>query len=204
MYLARPAIGTIARALGIEALSSLTRSVVEDADLIADFVRLHATLEEGGHGQREFELLIEMLGTLFRRHASGGSRVVPAPRDQALVGKIVKVMRDRCSENLCLADLAECAGLTSFQMIRLFKRTVGMTPHVFLIRLRLNLACHHLRRGLPLAESALEAGFCDQSALTKHFKRCYGITPLQFATAARVRRSMTQFQTIQRTAEHPP
>jgi AraC-like DNA-binding protein len=30
----------------------------------------------------------------------------------------------------------------------------------------------------------LAAGFCDQSALTKHFKRWYGITPLQFAQAA--------------------
>jgi len=48
-----------------------------------------------------------------------------------------------------------------------------------------NAACRHIARGHSLAESALAAGFCDQSALTKHFKRCYGMTPLQFAKAVR-------------------
>jgi AraC-like DNA-binding protein len=94
-------------------------------------------------------------------------------------------MQTRYSENLCLDDLARVAGLTRFQLIRLFKRTVGLTPHAYLVQIRLNAACRHLKRGYPLAESALAAGFCDQSALTKHFKRSYGITPLQFADAAR-------------------
>jgi AraC-like DNA-binding protein len=88
-------------------------------------------------------------------------------------------------ENLGLGELAEVAGLTKFQLIGLFKRTVGLTPHAYLIQIRLNAACRLLRRGFPLAESALAAGFCDQSALSRHFKRCYGITPAQFASATR-------------------
>ena len=35
-----------------------------------------------------------------------------------------------------------------------------------------------------LADVATGVGFYDQSALNKHFKRCYGITPTQFARAA--------------------
>ena len=46
------------------------------------------------------------------------------------------------------------------------------------------MACRHLRRARPLADVASDVGFYDQSALTNHFKRCYGITPLQFARAA--------------------
>jgi AraC-like DNA-binding protein len=94
-------------------------------------------------------------------------------------------MHARYSENLGLDELARAAGLTKFQLIGLFKRAIGLTPHAYLVHVRLNAACRLLKRGLPLAESALAAGFCDQSALTKHFKRCYGITPLQFAAAAR-------------------
>jgi AraC-like DNA-binding protein len=41
-----------------------------------------------------------------------------------------------------------------------------------------------MRRGVSIAEAALAAGFYDQSALTNHFKRAYGITPLQWARAA--------------------
>jgi AraC-like DNA-binding protein len=40
-----------------------------------------------------------------------------------------------------------------------------------------------MRRGTPIAEAAAAVGFYDQSALTRHFKRSYGITPLQYARA---------------------
>ena len=65
-----------------------------------------------------------------------------------------------------------------------FKRTTGLTPHAYLTQIRLSMACRHLRHSRAIAEVATDVGFYDQSALTKHFKRCYGITPLQFARAA--------------------
>ncbi|HWK68136.1 MAG TPA: hypothetical protein VNS34_24700 [Rhizobiaceae bacterium] len=43
--------------------------------------------------------------------------------------------------------------------------------------LQVGLGCREDQR------AATESGFYDQSALTRHFKRCYGITPLQFARA---------------------
>lgn len=185
IYLARPAIDAIARALGIETVPFFTRSVIEDSDLIGRFVRLHAILEEDGDEQRSHEMIVDVLGTLFCRHGSHGIAAPPVPRDQALVRKIVEIMRAGYGERLCLASVAAGVGLTQFQMIGLFRRALGMTPHAFLNGVRLNTACYHLRRGVPLAEAAVEAGFYDQSALTKHFKRCYGITPLQFALATR-------------------
>ena len=89
------------------------------------------------------------------------------------------------NDDMYADELAGVAGLTRFQLIGLFKRSVGLTPHAYLIHVRLNAACRLLKRGLPLAECALAAGFCDQSALTRHFTRSYGITPRQFAAAAR-------------------
>jgi AraC-like DNA-binding protein len=60
-----------------------------------------------------------------------------------------------------------------------------MTPHAYLTQIRLESARAALRRAVPIAEAAIHAGFYDQAALTRIFKRCYGITPLQFAQAAR-------------------
>ena len=88
------------------------------------------------------------------------------------------------AQELRLEMLAADVGLTTFQLIGLFKRTIGLTPHAYLTQMRLGIACRHLRRARPLADVAAEVGFYDQSALNKHFKRCYGITPLQFARAA--------------------
>jgi AraC-like DNA-binding protein len=93
-------------------------------------------------------------------------------------------MRARHAESLLLEDLAAAYGLTVFQLIGAFKRTMGTTPHVALTHIRLNAACRLLRHGAPIAGVATATGFADQSALTKNFKRAYGMTPLQYAKAA--------------------
>jgi AraC-like DNA-binding protein len=184
MYLTQAAIDVVAEGLGIESVPYFTRNIFPDADLVSGFASLHRSLEAGADRFREHELLISAFGHLFGRRGSGGDRIEPAPRDRVLVHRIVDLMRQRFAENLLLGDLAATAGLSVFQLIGLFKRTIGSTPHVYLTHVRLNAACSRLRLGDSIAEAAIAAGFCDQSGLTKHFKRCYGITPLQFAKAA--------------------
>jgi AraC-like DNA-binding protein len=159
--------------------------MLRDADLIESVGRLHRSLEGERDDLRSEELAIDAFEKLFHRHGSGGGRPERAPQGRAIAGRIIELMRARHAENLGLEELSNVAGLTKFQLIGLFKRTIGLTPHAYLVHIRLNAACRLLKRGLPLAECAVEAGFCDQSALTKHFKRCYGITPAQFAAAAR-------------------
>jgi AraC-like DNA-binding protein len=184
MYLTQAAIDVVADGLGIEAVPYFTRNIFSDPDLVRSFATLHQALETGADRFREHELLISAFGDLFGRRGSGGDRIEPAPRDRILVRKITDLVRERFAENLLLGDLAATAGLSIFQLIGLFKRTIGTTPHVYLTHVRLNAACRHLGLGHSIAEAAVAAGFCDQSALTKHFKRAYGITPLQFAKAA--------------------
>jgi AraC-like DNA-binding protein len=183
-YLARPAIGDLARRFGIDTLPQLQESMLDDCDLIGRFDRLHRVLETEQDDLLADELVADAFGRLFERYGDGRRSKIPAGRD-AVVTRLVALMRERHAENLSLDQLAGLAGLSSFQLIGLFKRTVGLTPHAYLVHVRLKAACRLLRRGGSLADSALTAGFCDQAALNKHFRRCYGITPLQFAQASR-------------------
>ena len=125
-----------------------------------------------------------IFGRLFQRHGSGGNRIPAAPVDRQLLARVKDRMHANYACELRLEDLAAEVGLTTFQLIGLFKRTVGLTPHAYLTQVRLNMACRRLRHAPVLAEVATGVGFYDQSALNKHFKRCYGITPTQFARAA--------------------
>jgi AraC-like DNA-binding protein len=183
-YLARPAIGDLARRFGIDTLPHLQESMLDDCDLIGRFDRLHRVLETEQDDLLADELVADAFGRLFERYGDGRRSKIPAGRD-AVVTRLIALMRERHAENLSLDQLAGLAGLSSFQLIGLFKRTVGLTPHAYLVHVRLKAACRLLRRGGSLADSALTAGFCDQAALNKHFRRCYGITPLQFAQASR-------------------
>jgi AraC-like DNA-binding protein len=189
LYLAEAAIAEVAAGLGIERVPYFTRNRFADPDLIRDFLALHKVLEVGGDPFCQSQLLIESFGRLFARYGSGGGRIEAAPRERGLLARVVELMRARHAESLRLAELARYVGLTTFQLIGLFRRTTGLTPHAYLTQLRLAVACRHLRHGFPLAEVAAASGFYDQSALSRHFKRCYGITPLQFAHAARPHRT---------------
>jgi AraC-like DNA-binding protein len=185
LYLTRDALDEVADGLGLEEMPYFTRNLIADRDLIDAFLAMHLAIEEGRDVFRERELLIATFGRLFQRHGDGGGvRIDMAPRDLTLLRRVKDRMQAEYASDLRLEELAADVGLTTFQLIGLFKRTVGMTPHAYLTQVRLNVACRHLAHARPLVEVATDVGFYDQSALTKHFKRCYGITPLQFAKAA--------------------
>jgi AraC-like DNA-binding protein len=184
LYLTRLALDRLADELGVNEVPYFTRNTFADRDLIDAFHAMHLALEDGRDVFQERELLVDSFGALFERHGSGRTRLKTPPRDRILLAKAIERMRAEYATDLRLEDLAASVGLTTFQLIGLFKRTTGLTPHAYLTQVRLGVACRHLRHSPVLAEVATAVGFYDQSALNKHFKRCYGITPLQFAKAA--------------------
>ncbi|RXT46430.1 AraC family transcriptional regulator [Bosea sp. Tri-44] len=185
LYLTQPAIEAVSADLGIARPAYFMRNVLADADLIAAFARLHHVLDDGHDPLEERELLVASFGQLFARHGDGARSIPTAPRDEAAVSLVTKGMTSRHAESaLTLTEMGLWVGLTPFQLIGLFKRTVGLTPHAYLTQLRLKTAVRQLKASVPIAEAALASGFYDQSALTRHFKRSFGITPLQFQRAS--------------------
>lgn len=185
-YLERSAIDEVADGLGIGEVPRFSRNILKDRDLIEGFLRLHQALDDGQSDQlRRRELLVGTFGQLASRHGGTGGRVPLAPRDRAALNAVIEALRDRYPEHVMLQDLAAVAGLTQFQLIGLFRKGVGMTPHAYLTQVRLEGARGLLRTATPIAEAATLSGFYDQAALTRYFKRCYGITPRQFVQAAR-------------------
>jgi AraC-like DNA-binding protein len=84
-----------------------------------------------------------------------------------------------------LADLAAACGLSRFQLVRAFARVTGLTPHAYLVQRRVALARRLIARHTPLAEAAVEAGFADQSHMSRVFARTYGLSPGVYAAATR-------------------
>ncbi len=82
-----------------------------------------------------------------------------------------------------LEDLARPLGLDAAAFIRSFRREYGMPPHAWVLCLRISFAKGLLAAGYSLAYAALEAGFSDQSHLSRHFVRLVGTTPAAWARA---------------------
>jgi len=113
-------------------------------------------------------------------HAEPFGRSASQPR---AVADALRYIHTNYSRDLSLNDLAEAVHLSPFHLARLFKEALGVSPHQYLIQVRVNSARSLLSAGSgerSLAEVASAVGFADQSHLTRHFKRILGITPKQF------------------------
>ena len=82
------------------------------------------------------------------------------------------------SENIRIETLASSVGLSVYHFARAFKQSIGMPPHEFILRRRVERADQMLHRTeLPLSEIATAVGFSDQSHFARHFRRQTGFTP---------------------------
>ena len=90
------------------------------------------------------------------------------------------------AEAVGLEDAARQAGLSPFHFLRVFRRTLGVTPHQYLLRLRLREAARLLAGGaMSVTEVALEVGFQDLSNFVRTFKRAAGVSPARFSKRRR-------------------
>ncbi|WP_210405312.1 helix-turn-helix domain-containing protein [Limnobaculum zhutongyuii] len=84
---------------------------------------------------------------------------------------------DAPEQPVSLQELAHLTNLSRFQLLRGFAKEVGLPPHAYLLQRRVHLARKLLATNKSLSDTALEAGFADQSHMTRAFTRLLGITP---------------------------
>ena len=79
-------------------------------------------------------------------------------------------------EPIEVSTLASVAGRSQFHFSRVFTRSVGMTPHRYVVHLRLQRAIELVREGQSsFAEIAVRTGFADQSHLSRWVRRVRGV-----------------------------
>ena len=90
------------------------------------------------------------------------------------------------NQDIKLADLAGLIDMSQFHFSRLFKQSLGISPHRYLLQQRLEKAKQLLQNSDRLIiDIALECGFNNHSHLSKQFKQMIGLTPKAFRTTQR-------------------
>lgn len=117
---------------------------------------------------------------LLRQHTASKPRLPTyegglPPRQLSQVLDYVDTHLDR---NIRLADLAQLLDLSPFHFSRLFKQSIGATPHQYLKQQRIEHAKRLLKKTDQLiVDIALECGFNSHSHLSKQFRQLTGMTP---------------------------
>ncbi|WCM18084.1 AraC family transcriptional regulator [Paraburkholderia bryophila] len=79
-----------------------------------------------------------------------------------------------------LDELAAAAGRDRWSLSRDFRALFGTSPHRYLTMRRLDRVRQLVVHGTSLADAAAASGFSDQSHMTRHFKRAWGVAPAQW------------------------
>lgn len=161
----------------------------QDADLARLLLRL-ARLREGVTQDSKLaidETVAELAGWIVTRVYRGKSRVESGEigLSRVTLRRVVDHIRDNLQSGLGLEELSRLANLGPHHFCRMFRRSTGLTPRQYVIRMRVDHAMKLMRRErhLTLSAVASEAGFVDQSHLTNTFRKVTGSTPAAWRDA---------------------
>lgn len=185
LYLAPRGVADIAADVfdrGIESIDLRDVLRVDDPVIAHIAAQMEREARGGGVGERLYVDSLQLQASIhllrryadvgFREHAGSGAL---SPTQRCRIIDYVHYATDR---PIHLKELARLADLSVFQFCRKFRATFGSSPHAWLLEQRVERAKAQLRRGnIPLKVISAEAGFFDQSHMTRVFRRMVGVTP---------------------------
>ena len=105
-----------------------------------------------------------------------GSKVSPETLQSA-----INFIDDNFNRNIALKDVAEAVNFSPVYFHKMFTSSLGLTPHEYIIRKRLEEAkTYLLTTSYSMNEIVEKCGFSSVSYFASTFKKCIGITPSEF------------------------
>lgn len=128
---------------------------------------------------------LTLAARLLLKHCdSGACKATESPShglDDIRLRRVLDYIVAHIDDDIGLEGLARIAGYSPFHFSRKFTLAMGIPPHRYVSRMRLDNAMAELADGtLPLAQIAFNARFSSQASFTRAFHRATGMTPKQY------------------------
>ncbi|MBC2602305.1 helix-turn-helix domain-containing protein [Puniceicoccus vermicola] len=113
-------------------------------------------------------------------HLSSTGEGKPLSPTHWVPSRIKDLIDNGADKEGCFQFIEEHMPFSKEHCNRLFKKCYGTTIQAYALNTRAERARLLLKSGRPLSESAAEAGFYDQSQLTKTFRSIFQMTPAKY------------------------
>ena len=167
----------------------LCLSADDAAELQGLFLKLHREFtDRKEHYRQQCKNLLRQIVILLSRQETDRSPR-PISSNEAIIQQAATYISENCSEPLCLQTLARMHAMSESHFSRTFKRYTGMGVAQYVKLVRLQKAEGLLLQGEDsVTEIAYACGFNNSNYFISEFKKHMGMTPLQYAIAARNKR----------------
>lgn len=182
----RAMIDSIAREIfGTCAVTLRTEVGVADPAIMAAIPTWLHEMDHGGPGR---ELFVESLANatavhLLRNYSSGHARPMPIKGGLGALRlrRVSDYIEAHIDADLSIARLANVAGVSPHHFGQAFRRTVGISPHRYVVARRIEHAkALLLSTRMVITEVALAVGFANHSHFASNFRRTVGTPPSRF------------------------
>ena len=100
--------------------------------------------------------------------------------------RVIEYIQDQLDTDLAVSGIAQAVYMSPYHFTRLFKESTGQSPHQYVVEARVRKAKELLTTGkFTISEAAYHVGFVDQSHLTRHFTRVFGLPPKRLLSRRR-------------------
>jgi len=105
---------------------------------------------------------------------------------RAKLVRAIEYIRDQLDTDLTVSGIAKAVGMGPDHFAKLFKESTGQSPYRYVVEARVRKAKELLSTGkFTISEAAHLVGFVDQSHLTRHFRRVFGLPPKRLLSRRR-------------------
>jgi AraC-like DNA-binding protein len=157
-----------------------SKPFVEDRRLANSLLRLHCKLETHGIALDIESSILEVFTQLALKHTCLPTHIHRSGVEKAKIKRVKEHLDVYYRRDITIGELAAIAQFSPYHMLRTFRSSVGLTPHAYLIQIRIEEGKRLLRKGNSISDVSACTGFVDQSHFTRHFKRIMGVTPGQY------------------------
>jgi AraC family transcriptional regulator len=146
---------------------------------------LAAEASDGGlSGKLYAQHLAHALVVRFLRLACGQQASAAAPRAKMparVLQRVLDRMRTDFASNLDLETIVAESGYSRSHFLRIFRASMGCSPHQWLMRLRIEEAKALLRKtSRSLLDIALHCGFSSHAHFSLAFRKIAGVIPSEY------------------------
>jgi len=151
--------------------------VINNRKLSQLFLNLNSATKEWQDELMAENILEELVVNLISSYSNCAIRTKEISYSRAKLAQSIEFMRANFDESLTLESLASISGLSKYHFLRKFKEEFNMTPHAYLLQIRIQNAKNMLKQNRALSDIAFSCGFSDQSHFTRVFNKIYGMSP---------------------------